>query len=60
MASLDVYHPLLNHNINNIYRYVCLCGEEKNKPLFQLSGQEPVTPVLYSVRHNRAHSLVTV
>lgn len=21
-ASLDVYHPLLNHNINNICRYV--------------------------------------
>lgn len=39
MASLDVYHSLLNHSINNIYRYVCLCGEEKNKPFSQLSGQ---------------------
>lgn len=60
VASLDVYHPLLNHNINNTDRYVGLCGELKNKPFSQLFGQEPVTPMLYSVWHNRAHSLGAV
>lgn len=35
-ASLDAYHPLLNHNINNICRYVCLCAMKKQAILSAL------------------------